>query len=55
MRNSRLLAVAAAILGLVATLQPAAAGAGGPDSFAAAQDLATKEGRPVLLKFSTEW
>ena len=57
MRNSAfVLAATAAFLGLVAGAMPAGAGeVPSAANFAAAQASATKEGRPVLVKFSTEW
>ena len=57
MRNSVfVLAATAAILGLIAGATPGRAGeVPSAANFAAAQASAAKEGRPVLVKFSTEW
>jgi len=55
MRNSGLVLAVVAVLGAIATAPASATGTGGPADFSAAKSQSTKESRPVLLKFSTEW
>jgi len=50
------LAATAAILGFIPTATPGRAGeVPSATNFAAAKASATQDGRPVLVKFSTEW